>query len=564
MSTQRTDAPLQRVLGLLSDVRGGDGQYLASCPAHDDREPSLSIGQGAAGAVLLHCHAGCSTAAVLEQMGIDFADLFPYQGRGTQWLRWHVYRDADGGPLYSVRRGTTSKGERDWRIDGYSAGGWSVGYRGPKVLYNLPTLLRNPTAAVFITEGERDADTLCAIGFVATTVANSSWTGVDTSCLQGRQVWIVVDADPGGWKRGKEAHAAARDAGATVLGVLRPAEGYKDITEQLAAIETVDGWALADLCSEPPLGEVVRRPARSAFRENGLSLYVQAPTGVLLGLVQRGDLRHADALVWLLLEERAGASSEAHLSAAEISRLLRIGRRTVSAALVRLTKVGLAAEICRGHWRVFNPAVGGRQGTIDRSLVYADRDPNHPESRAVVASAPPFPSSSLPNSVPGSSASSPFPPTPSITTPANASDGAIQVPAIVPWNTTGRGPSGMETDTPTPTASGELDSPRLDRPETGWHGELNGPVGSARARSSLDGPSRASVPWTDPRIGCPTRRVNSSPFPPTSFTMTPGSGAQDTTLRGRVGLSATWICEPGGAPSSEDEDEDKAEDEAWV
>jgi hypothetical protein len=53
-----------------------------------------------------------------------------------------------------------------------------------------------------------------------------------------------------------------------------------------------------------------------------------------------------------------------------------------------------------------------------------------------------------------------------------------------------------------------------------------------------------------------------SPSPPTSSTMTSRIGAQDTPLRGRVGMSATWICEPGGAFSTEDEDD--SYDEAWA
>ena len=32
---------------------------MARCPAHDDREPSLSISDGKDGKVLVRCHAGC-------------------------------------------------------------------------------------------------------------------------------------------------------------------------------------------------------------------------------------------------------------------------------------------------------------------------------------------------------------------------------------------------------------------------------------------------------------------------------------------------------------------------
>ena len=41
------------------------GGWIARCPAHDDREPSLSISARDEGKVLVHCHAGCGQARVI-------------------------------------------------------------------------------------------------------------------------------------------------------------------------------------------------------------------------------------------------------------------------------------------------------------------------------------------------------------------------------------------------------------------------------------------------------------------------------------------------------------------
>lgn len=41
----------------LGGIKVGQG-WTALCPAHDDREPSLSI-RDSHGKVLVHCHAGC-------------------------------------------------------------------------------------------------------------------------------------------------------------------------------------------------------------------------------------------------------------------------------------------------------------------------------------------------------------------------------------------------------------------------------------------------------------------------------------------------------------------------
>lgn len=55
----------------------GPGRYQAKCPAHADRTPSLSIRQGDDGRTLIHCHAGCSTEAVLRAGRLLMSDLFP-------------------------------------------------------------------------------------------------------------------------------------------------------------------------------------------------------------------------------------------------------------------------------------------------------------------------------------------------------------------------------------------------------------------------------------------------------------------------------------------------------
>ena len=46
----------------------GPGKYLACCPAHDDKNPSLSIQDAPSGKVLVHCHAGCSQDEVISAL----------------------------------------------------------------------------------------------------------------------------------------------------------------------------------------------------------------------------------------------------------------------------------------------------------------------------------------------------------------------------------------------------------------------------------------------------------------------------------------------------------------
>lgn len=66
------DVLLQR----LDKVRvTGHDQWLACCPAHQDRSPSLSIKQ-VDDRVLIHCFAGCEAGDVLAAVGLTLGDLF--------------------------------------------------------------------------------------------------------------------------------------------------------------------------------------------------------------------------------------------------------------------------------------------------------------------------------------------------------------------------------------------------------------------------------------------------------------------------------------------------------
>lgn len=47
------------------------GVWMAPCPAHQDRTPSLSIACAPGGKILVHCFAGCSQAAVIDQLTRD-------------------------------------------------------------------------------------------------------------------------------------------------------------------------------------------------------------------------------------------------------------------------------------------------------------------------------------------------------------------------------------------------------------------------------------------------------------------------------------------------------------
>lgn len=75
----------------------GPDRWVARCPAHEDRGPSLSIRQDG-DRVLIHCFAGCPALSIVESVGLTLADLFEEQSR-------QEYRPSQRAPrpAYSAR-----------------------------------------------------------------------------------------------------------------------------------------------------------------------------------------------------------------------------------------------------------------------------------------------------------------------------------------------------------------------------------------------------------------------------------------------------------------------------
>lgn len=52
------------------------GRWIAACPAHADRSPSLSVRELEDGRLLLHDFGGCEVGEVLAAVGLTLGDLF--------------------------------------------------------------------------------------------------------------------------------------------------------------------------------------------------------------------------------------------------------------------------------------------------------------------------------------------------------------------------------------------------------------------------------------------------------------------------------------------------------
>jgi hypothetical protein len=184
-------------------------------------------------------------------MGLKLSDLMPPPEVSKSKLRLvetYDYRDSGGVLLFQKQRfiddGTGKKTFRQRKSDGH--GGWiySLG-ETPKVLYNLPavTVAIANDDPVWVVEGEKDANALNALGYVATTMPGGAgkWLQIHTDVLAGGRVGVVADNDEVGRDHAAHVIAELQRAGCRVKGFIPPT-GIKDIADLFAA-----GQSVADL-----------------------------------------------------------------------------------------------------------------------------------------------------------------------------------------------------------------------------------------------------------------------------------------------------------------------------
>lgn len=72
---------VQNLLSRLQKVKQvGSNRWLACCPAHDDRHPSLGVNVNELGKISIRCWSReCDGRAIMESVGLQLVDLYPDQ-----------------------------------------------------------------------------------------------------------------------------------------------------------------------------------------------------------------------------------------------------------------------------------------------------------------------------------------------------------------------------------------------------------------------------------------------------------------------------------------------------
>ena len=194
------------------------------CPKHADKEASLTISKGEKG-VVMHCHANCETAEILEKVGLKMSDLFaddPTPITGERWRAYvegkekrkiedrYDYYDVNGQYAFTRLR-LSGKKFKYGKMEGDR---FKYGLNGkrretiPAVFCNSVNGLKKAVEngqRVFYCEGEKDVKTLNSHGLTGVTCgAAGDWCQGCATLFVGADVVIFADNDKPGIKSAKD------------------------------------------------------------------------------------------------------------------------------------------------------------------------------------------------------------------------------------------------------------------------------------------------------------------------------------------------------------------------
>ena len=258
------------ILPKLERVRATSNGWIARCPVHDDRRPSLSIREEC-GNLLLYCHAGCSFEAIMTMLNQHInqpnfapdtnspskngfsaakktrtpvskvpAGEYDYFDKNHELL-FQIIRTqinfAEGPPEKTFRaRRRPKNGETP------SPDGWVYNLQGTKlVLYNLPEIMT--ADMVFVVEGEKDVQTLQTQGLPATCnpFGAGKWRDDYNEFLRSKKVVILPDNDQTGQKHAQTIAASLCGVAAELFIVTIPDPKEKgDVTDFFESGGTVE------------------------------------------------------------------------------------------------------------------------------------------------------------------------------------------------------------------------------------------------------------------------------------------------------------------------------------
>jgi len=247
-------------------------EWKGLCPVHGDTHPSLDFHEEN-DKILVTCRSrGCEGESIFAATGWKSkTNHDTFAGRPVRAR--YTYHDGKGREIVQkIRFDDTEEAGKKCRF--------SEKLHGAKLdLYRLPDVLAavKEGRAVYVTEGEKDADALAALGLVGTSApygavtgakVSGKWLGAHTDALADADVVLLQDADPAG---AEHVENVARLLAGRVksLRVVPPFPGPKgaDVSDYLAANGREATLAFIAAAEEPKLTTEAAEPAAPAPAE---------------------------------------------------------------------------------------------------------------------------------------------------------------------------------------------------------------------------------------------------------------------------------------------------------
>jgi len=272
---------LHEILSRLQGVRGSGTQYVARCPAHDDKKASLAVSEKD-GKLLLYCHAGCTLEEITAAMGIQPSELSPRKA-GSPVVTppvEYMYTDPDGNAVLKKIR--TAQKDFFWQHKD-DDGQWKNGRNGitPPIFGLYEAKGQN---LVYIVEGEKDVLTLKKLGQAAVSLADgakSKWHKEYRDYFKGKEIVLLPDND----EPGRNYAAMLSDK-------------LVSIAESVKVVDLAKIWP--DMPEHADISDYVAAFGRESF-ENVLTLAKNTPTRTAAGtlkIMSMNDIA-AEQVDWL-------------------------------------------------------------------------------------------------------------------------------------------------------------------------------------------------------------------------------------------------------------------------
>lgn len=261
----------------LGKAKSTNGQWLCRCPAHDDKDPSLSVKDKPGGGVLVHCFAGCSqedVIRVLTALGLWAPKKEPAQ-QERQVI--YPYKDANGAKVFTVNRVDKADGSKNIWVEPRGVG-------DNRPLYCLPALIVDSDKPILICEGEKTVQAAQHL-FPAYSVTTSSGGSsaakkTDWTPVKGRTVTIWPDNDQPGIRYARAVKALCQAAGASAVTIVALPDGL------------AEHWDLADPIPDSLDVAALLATAANSVAQNNSSAFKALKDG-------KSEAQAKDFAVWL-------------------------------------------------------------------------------------------------------------------------------------------------------------------------------------------------------------------------------------------------------------------------